>query len=274
MEIVKAKYCANYAERLFIANLEQDGVLMPYTVRWSKENDATNWTDTSAGQMDLLDTDDYITGLCPNGPYLVIFKSESYSIWYRTGVATNPIQRSSWRLGIGCPAPYSIVPYMGTVAWLGRDDFYKFNGDQAVAIGESIRHTFFDIVADSELRRVWAGANYLTYEVMWVAHAIGIGKLAFVWNWKHNEWYIYQMADDITCLGRGVPGPAAAPPYPNINIDTVQTVVPLEAVQVRPQPLIGFDSTVVTDAPIVQGPPNISASEATAVTATPTVVRP
>lgn len=94
MEIVKAKYCANYAERLFIANLDQDGVLMPYTVRWSKENDATNWTDTSSGQMDLLDTDDYITGLCPNGPYLVIFKSESYSIWYRTGVATNPIQRS------------------------------------------------------------------------------------------------------------------------------------------------------------------------------------
>ena len=261
MEIVKAKYCANYAERLFIANLDQDGVLMPYTVRWSKENDATNWTDTSSGQMDLLDTDDYITGLCPNGPYLVIFKSESYSIWYRTGVATNPIQRSSWRLGIGCPAPYSIVPYMGTVAWLGRDDFYTFNGDQAVAIGESIRHTFFDIVADSELRRVWAGANYLTYEIMWVANTIGFGKLAFVWNWKHNEWYIYQFADDITCLGRGVPSSSSVPPYPPRNIGVSQSISAGEGIGIRRELLVGAETTHVSDAPIVQGAPNMGVSE-------------
>ena len=199
-----AKYCIEYANRLCLANLYIDGALRQFTIKTSKEGDPTNWIDSTAVEIDLLDTEDYITGLSKVGPYLVVFKPDSYSLWYRSGESTDPIVRGSWRTGTGCPSPYSIVQYETTVAWLGRNDFYTLNGEVAEPFGEKIRYLFFDLVDETEIKKVWAGVNYLENEIMWVANTIDYGKLAFVWNWRHKEWMIYAFHDDVLCLGRGI----------------------------------------------------------------------
>jgi len=200
---VKARYCIEYANRLFIA--DYDSTRNPYGIAWSKEGDPTDWTDSTAGASDLLETEDYITGLGKVGGNLLVFKRDNIYIFSRTGSATSPISSdpTSRIRGIGCVAPYSIVEVRGTSAFLGRDDFYVFNGDTPEGIGRDLaRYDFFNQVSESELENVWGFVNVATTEVVWMANT-SAGLRGFAWNYINREWTVYAFADTITGAGRG-----------------------------------------------------------------------
>ncbi len=191
-----AKYCISYDDRLLIAQ-------GTYRVKWSKLLDPTNWIDNTAGEKDFIETDDFISGFGKVGDKIVVLKEETLVFGYRTGDALTPFAFPTVRPGIGCVAPYGIAEFMGTIAFIGRDDFYRIEGDQPVAIGERIRHTFFDIAKEVEITKAWCGVNYVLYEITWVANTKSYGKLGFTWNWKHDEWQIAQYGQDMTAFGRG-----------------------------------------------------------------------
>jgi hypothetical protein len=200
---VKARFCMEYANRLFLADMYLSGVRQPLTIAWSKENDPTNWTDSTAGQLDILETDDYITGIARLGTYLLVCKRESLHLYARSGTATSPIYKVAERRGIGNIAPYSIVEFLWTVAFLGRDDFYCMNGDQPESIGEAVRHRFFDLVGETEAQNVWGFVNPDEHEVMWFAKTTDYGNIALCYNYVHREWYEYEFADEVLSVGRG-----------------------------------------------------------------------
>ncbi|MFA5154119.1 MAG: hypothetical protein WC554_16335, partial [Clostridia bacterium] len=150
-----AKFCISYANRLWLADMVVTATRMPWRVMWSKEGDPTDWTDTTAGAADFISTEDRIQGMGVVGSELYIYKDNGYHIGQRTGEATAPVIFPTEKRGIGVKAPYSIVNFMGTNAFLGRDDFYAINGGEAESIGERIRYKFFDMVADAELVNVW-----------------------------------------------------------------------------------------------------------------------
>lgn len=183
----KARYCIEYANRLFLADLEISGVRSPITVKWSKEGDPTDWTDSTAGENDFLETDDFITGLGRVGPALVVYKRDSIIIGSRSGDPIAPVTYQSPSVGIGLVAPWSLVPFMGTNAWIGRDDFYMMNGDQPVSIGKPIRDKFFQTVAATEVERTFGYTNYNANEVYWCANTTE-GQKVFVWNYKTGQW--------------------------------------------------------------------------------------
>jgi len=200
---VKARFCIEYANRLFLGDYE-DSVAgrLPTSIRWSKEGDPTTWVDSTAGELDLIETEDFLAGLGKVGTYLVIYKRDNIHVYTRTGVATNPITLVAQRRGIGCAAPYSIIEFMGTNAFVGRDDFYMMNGDTPIPIGEKIRTKFFDITPVTAVENVWGAHDPLRNELLWTASTLA-GKYAFVYNYKHNEWYTYEFPDDMTAFGRG-----------------------------------------------------------------------
>jgi hypothetical protein len=201
--IVNARYMTEYANRLFLADVNLAGAARSaITIRWSKEGDPTNWTDSTAGELDLMDTSDIIMGLGKTGGSLIIFKPDATYIYSRTGVATDPISMTAYRQGVGCVAPYSPVSFMGTTAWVGRDDFYVMDGDMPVSIGEKIRVKFFDEVGESEIKRTWGAANHSINEVMWIAETTA-GQSVFVYNYKYKEWYQYALPVSVTAFGRG-----------------------------------------------------------------------
>ncbi|GAG17853.1 unnamed protein product, partial [marine sediment metagenome] len=62
----------------------------PWTMQWSKSTDPTDWTDSTAGSIDFVTTDAHLTGLGQVGNNIFVYKTDSYIMGYRTGVATSP----------------------------------------------------------------------------------------------------------------------------------------------------------------------------------------
>ena len=197
------RYCIEYADRLLIADLYSGSDRKPYRVQWSKNNDPTDWSDSTAGSVDLMDTEDIITGFAKVGSSIVVFKSDSMIFGNRTGIDTAPIQFPTQRPGIGTPAPYSIVHFEGTCAFVGRNDFYIIDGETPVSIGKDVRNRFFDLVNPTELKRVVGGANTLKKEIRWLATDTDSTRREFVYNYKYNTWTHNVRANNMSCMGKG-----------------------------------------------------------------------
>jgi hypothetical protein len=205
----KARYCIEYANRLVLADLHVSGARNPYRVKWSGEGDPTAFdvgADATGGAADMLRTDDYITGLGRVGQGLVVYKRDSLVFGNETGVSTAPIEFPIVREGIGCIAPYSIVHIRGTNVFLGRDDFYQIDRNDAFPIGGSnmsrMKHRFFDVVSDTEAYHIWGEANVNTNTVHWFANT-SEGHRCFTWNYITGEWTEDEFYHEISCIGRG-----------------------------------------------------------------------
>ena len=199
----RARYCIEYADRLLLADMYVSGSRAPWTVMWSKNGNLTDWDDSTAGSADLGDTEDIITGLGKVGGDLIVYKTDSIVVGNRTGVSTAPVIFPRYQPGIGCPAPYSIVPAMGTNFFIGRDDFYLMMGTQPYPIGEKIRYKFFDIVNPTELKRAYGYANTLQNEIRWLVTDEDNNRRCFIYDYKRKEWGHYRYADNMSCGGRG-----------------------------------------------------------------------
>jgi hypothetical protein len=201
--IINARYCTEFANRLFVADLQVAGYRSPLTVKWSKEGDPTDWVDSTSGENDFLETEDFITGLGRVGTYIVVYKRDSIIIGSRSGDATSPVLYQSPRKGVGLVAPWSLVDFMGTNAWLGRDDFYSLNGDFPASIGGPIRDKFLKEVGFSEIEKVFGFANYNSNEISWVVNT-DTGQRVYVWNYKTNQWTTNEYPLQVHGFGRGV----------------------------------------------------------------------
>jgi hypothetical protein len=202
---VKAKYCTTFADRLILADCYSSGLRNPVLVRYSSNTDPREFdsgTDATAGSFEMLETEDYITGLGRVGPLLAVFKRDSITFYERSGESTAPLRRYSISTGTGSSAPYSIVEALGTVVFLGKDDFYAINGDHAEPIGENMRYKFYDIVGETEAQNTWAFVNPNENEIIWVANT-SEGQYGFAWNYKYREWGLYQWPVTITGAGMG-----------------------------------------------------------------------
>lgn len=199
-EADRARYMIEYANRLIIADIYVSDTREPWSLRFSMLTDPTDFTDSTAGQIDFTGTADFMTGLGVVGTQLMVYKQDSYHPGQRTGKSVAPLVFPSHVRGVGVYAPYSLVDVLGTNAFLWRDDFYMMAGDRPQPIGGRIRHDFFNLVEESDLPNVWGVTMARQNEVMWVAETTD-GKLAFVFDYKDKEWGIYDFWHDIVGAG-------------------------------------------------------------------------
>ena len=203
MVAVKPRYMTVFAERLIIA--DYGTTRDPLGLAWSGNGDPNTFNatdDTSAGAVAFLESSSPITGLGVVGTQLVVYKKEALIFGSRTGVSTEPLTFVKERPGIGCIAPYSIVPFLGNNAFIGREDFYILESNVPIPIGEPIRYKFFDIVGKTQAEKVWGYHNADDSTVSWFA-ATNEGNFAFIWNYVTKEWTVAQYSDEISCAGRG-----------------------------------------------------------------------
>jgi len=198
---VKARYCLSYANRLFLADTYIDGSRAPWTLKWSKEGDPTNWTDSTAGENDFIGTESYITNIGKVLNNILVYKRDSIIFGTRKGIATEPVTFPVELPGIGLIAPYSLVHAASTNFFLGNDDFYVINGDHPESIGADIRDKFFSLITAEEQEKVWGGWVKQHKLILWFATTIDYGQLAFAFDYRTNEWMTFDFHDTITGLG-------------------------------------------------------------------------
>ena len=197
---LKWHHCIEYANRAVLAN--EEGVDR-ISLKWSKENDPTDWTDTTAGSVSLQTSGSEITGLGKVGSYLVAFTPTSMLFGYRTGISTAPIAFQDENVGIGAYAPSSIVHANGTVYFMGQQDFYMLQGTNAVPIGSAIREELFPNESDDDLKIHKGIHNAPAHEIWWFkSHS----QYAYVYDYLNGIWNVYYFGGDSMYLHTGSMG--------------------------------------------------------------------
>ena len=144
------------------------GPFDPMLVRWSDQDDRTNWVPsltTTSGEVVLTDGTKIMGGL----------RSRSaIHIWTDTAMWTMqfvgpPFTFRFTPAGTNCGmiAPHAAVDYNGISYWMGNDNFYKYDG-QVRVLDCTVRKFIFDRLATKYKAKVYAGVNSEFKEIIWL----------------------------------------------------------------------------------------------------------
>ena len=118
-----ARFTATWGERIWAAYTSEDGSDHASRIRWSKINDAENWTNEHYIDIDIGEHGDHITGILSNGDHLLVFKHNSiYGVFGFDSDTFQVVNLTRVAGSIdGCP-PVS-TPH-GVFFWHARDGLF------------------------------------------------------------------------------------------------------------------------------------------------------
>ena len=144
------------------------GNYQPMLVRWSDQNDYNNFTPSvsSTSGENLLADGTEILGAVRSRNAINIWTDNS--IWLMQFVGP-PFTFKFQQMGTNCGliGPHAGVDYDGRSVWMGRDNFYMFDG-QVRNLDCTVRKYVFDRLNIDQSDKVYAGVNSEFKEVIWL----------------------------------------------------------------------------------------------------------
>ncbi len=144
------------------------GTYQPMLVRWSDQNNPNNFTPSvsSTSGENLLADGTEIVGAVRSRNAINIWTDNS--IWLMQFVGPPFIFRFQ-QMGTNCGliGPHASVDYDGRSVWMGKDNFYLFDG-QVRNLDCTVRKFIFDRLNQSQTDKVFAGVNSEFKEVIWL----------------------------------------------------------------------------------------------------------
>ena len=144
------------------------GNYQPMLVRWSDQNDYNNFTPSvsSTSGENLLADGTEIVGAVRSRNAINIWTDNS--LWLMQFVGP-PFTFKFQQMGTNCglAGPHAGVDYDGRTVWMGRDNFYAFDG-QVRNLDCTVRRYIFDRLNMTQLDKVYAGINSEFKEVIWL----------------------------------------------------------------------------------------------------------
>jgi hypothetical protein len=144
------------------------GDYQPMLVRWSDQNDYNNFTPSvsSTSGENLLADGTEIVGSARSRNAINIWTDNS--LWLMQFVGP-PFTFKFQQMGTNCGliGPHAGVDYDGRSVWMGKDNFYMFDG-QVRNLDCTVRKFIFDRLNTNQVDKVYAGINSEFKEVMWL----------------------------------------------------------------------------------------------------------
>lgn len=170
--------------------------LDPMLVRWSDQEDATNWTPdptNQAGSLRLSSGSAIITAKQSRQEILVWTNSSLYSLQYQGA----PIVWGAQLVGenISIVGQNAVAYANGVSYWMGNDKFYKYDG-RTQTLNCNLRQYIFGDINRLQFEQVYAGTNEGFNEVWWFycsADATQNDRYA-VYNYVEDIWFYGQLA--------------------------------------------------------------------------------
>lgn len=166
-------------------------VFDPMLVRWSDQEDVSNWTPTAttqAGSLRLSKGSKIISSIQARQEVLVWTDAALYSLQYVGAPVVWQAQLVGENISIASP---NAVSYANGVAfWMGFEKFYRYDGRTQTLRCDLLRHVFDDINVN-QYEQVFSGTNEEFNEVWWFycsANSTLVDNYV-VYNYAEDVWY-------------------------------------------------------------------------------------
>ena len=166
-------------------------------IRWSDQEDATNWTPAAtnqAGSLRLSRGTEIVTASQARQEVLVWTDSSLYSLQY-VGIGSGVWSATLVGEQTSITSQNSVAYANGVSYWMGKDKFYKYDGRAQPLPCDLRKHVFTDFNT-LQYNQVFGGSNEAFHEVWWFycsSSATAIDRYV-VYNYLEDIWYYGSMA--------------------------------------------------------------------------------
>jgi hypothetical protein len=181
------------------------GVQDPLLIRFSSQESPITWESlatNTAGDLRIGSGSQIITAVETRQQMLVFTDVSLHAMQYLGPPFTFGISEISTNLTIA--GPLSAIAVEDTVFWMGREEFYVYNG-QVQKLPCSVRSYVFNDFNSTQAEKVTAGINSSFSEVWWLypsANSDNIDRYV-IYNYQEQVWYYGTLARSVW-LDRGI----------------------------------------------------------------------
>ena len=178
----------------------------PRKVAWCDREDNTVWTPSAtneAGDFELQTTGQIMGGIRMRGRTLIVTDNDAHIATYQGP----PFVYGFERVGTACGAASrkSIVAIDEGAFWMGKREFYMFDGSVAKEVPCDVSDYVFDDINHDQITKVYAVHNSQFGEVWWFYPSAGSNEndkyVAF--DYKEGHWEIGSI-DRTAAIDNGV----------------------------------------------------------------------
>ena len=180
----------------FGANALGSVIQDPMLIRWSDQESVINWTPSAtnqAGSIRVSHGTEIIAVIQARQEVLVWSDAALYALQYLGAPEVWGVQLMGDNISI---ASQNAAAYAGSTAyWMGRDKFYKYDGNVMTLTCNVKRYVFNDINT-AQFSQVVSGTNEGFNEVWWFYCSAGIttNDRYVVYNYVEDIWYYGTLA--------------------------------------------------------------------------------
>ena len=180
----------------FGANALGSAIQDPMLIRWSDQESVLNWTPSAtnqAGSIRVSHGTEIIAVIQARQEVLVWSDAALYSLQYLGAPEVWGAQLMGENISI---ASQNAAAYAGSTAyWMGRDKFYKYDGNVMTLPCNVKRYVFNDINTE-QFNQVVSGTNEGFNEVWWFYCSSGVvaNDRYVVYNYVEDIWYYGNLA--------------------------------------------------------------------------------
>jgi hypothetical protein len=177
-------------------NIVGSSAVDPMLIRWSDQEDATNWTPAATNQAGSL--------RFSRGSEIVAVRQARQEVLIWTDVAVYSLQY------LGAPEVWgaqllgdnisvinqnAVVYVQGQAFWMGKDDFYYYDG-RVQPLPCDLSRYIFDDLNFTQARQVFAGINEGFTEIWWFYCSEGSTTIDryVIYNYGEQIWYYGSLA--------------------------------------------------------------------------------
>ena len=133
-----ARYTTTWAEYIWVAYTLESSTTHKNRVRWSKVNDAENWTAADYIDIDIGEDGDHITAIIPDADRLLVFKENSiYAIY---GFSSDSFEVRNITRTAGCrDGSQPVAATAGIFFWYAEEGIYLLSYDALAWAFERIK---------------------------------------------------------------------------------------------------------------------------------------
>jgi hypothetical protein len=181
------------------------GVQDPLLIRFSDQGNPIVWQSlatNTAGDLRIGSGSQIITAVETRQQMLVFTDVSLHAMQFLGPPFTFGINEISTNITIA--GPLASIAVEDTVFWMGREEFYVFNG-QVQKLPCSVRSYVFNDFNESQAEKVTAGVNSSFSEVWWLYPSAGSDNIDryVVYNYQEQVWYYGTLARSVW-LDRGI----------------------------------------------------------------------